>query len=287
MSREEQATINTSPVESESSPEVFRISSNAFNYIIVAAVFLILGVLLGLNLNSDDSDEIRTVVRDAVADQMAGLESVIASASLGVDEETLQELIASAVADAGGQADDYYVDDDPFQGPEDAPVVMVEFSDFYCGFCGRHFEQTLQPLIENYGDNLRYVYRDFPGVGGELAVQAAMAANCAAEQDAFWDYHGYLFGNQDTLGADSISGLNNTLVSHAETLGLDGNVFRECLESDKYRSEVLRDRADGQQLGLQGTPGFFINGIFVSGAQPYANFAQIIDAELSRLGIES
>jgi protein-disulfide isomerase len=178
----------------------------------------------------------------------------------------------------------YKMDDDPFIGAEDAPVVIVEFSDFLCGFCGRHFDQTLTPILENYDGYVRYVYRDFPGVGGQNAVQSALAAECADDQDKFWDYHTILFNNQDQLGTD-LTELRTVLIDFATELELDIDAFTECYDSDRYVTEILLDRSDGEAAGMRGTPGFLINGRFLSGAQPYEAFAAVIDDELAKRGI--
>jgi protein-disulfide isomerase len=137
-------------------------------------------------------------------------------------------------------------------------------------------------LMENYDGYIRYVYRDFAGVGGQNAVQAGMAAQCANDQGKFWEYHDYLYQNQQAL---STSNVNSVLISDAGALGLDVATFTECLESNRYLDDVNQDRAVGVQNGVGGTPTFFINGLPVVGAQPYASFASVIDSELARLGV--
>jgi protein-disulfide isomerase len=178
------------------------------------------------------------------------------------------------------------MDDDPFIGPEDAPVVIVEFSDFFCGFCGQHYEQTLTPILEDYDGYVRYVYRDFPGVGGDFAVLAAMGAECAHDQDAFWIYHNTLFERQGSLPTTSMDAMNAALIDQAEELGLDVEPFTTCLESQQHLNEVLADLSDAQSAGARGTPAFIINGRLYSGAQPYEQFASIIEGELADQGID-
>ena len=155
--------------------------------------------------------------------------------------------------------------------------MIVEFSDFFCTFCKRHFDQTFVPLLENYGEHIRYVYRDFAQLTPE-SQPAAIAAECADEQDAFWDFHNAFFSNQQILERDFY-------LSTAEQFGLDMDEFTSCLEENRYLEEVQIDALDGQLEGVRGTPGFFVNGEFVSGALPYSFFERLIQKELTQAGI--
>jgi protein-disulfide isomerase len=166
------------------------------------------------------------------------------------------------------------VDDDPAKGPANAPVTIVEFSDFQCPFCGRA-EATVKQVLDNYKDKVRFVYRDFPLGMHPYAPKAAEAAECAHEQGKFWEYHDALYADQSKL---SVPDLEAT----ADKLGLKTDTFKTCLESGKYTSEVNKDMADAQKAGVNSTPSFFINGIAVIGAQGYQAFADIIDRELSK-----
>lgn len=166
---------------------------------------------------------------------------------------------------------DVSVDDDPARGPEDAAVTIIEFSDFQCPYCGRFFQQTLPQLMAQYGDRIRFVYRDFPlDQIHPFARGAAIAAECADDQGKFWEYHDLLFSNQQALsGAD--------LKSYADRLGLDTEAFAACVDDSRYNDEVNADLRDGLQAGVTGTPTFFINGRRVVGAQPLQTFQAIID----------
>ncbi len=164
---------------------------------------------------------------------------------------------------------------DPSKGPAGAPIQIVEFSDFQCPFCSR-VGPTLAQVTAKYGDKVRIVFRDFPLTSMHPDAQgAAEAANCAAEQGKFWEYHDRLFQSQQAQGKEHLK-------QYAAELGLKAESFNACVDSGKYRDDVLKDLADGQRLGVTGTPAFFVNGRFLSGAQPYENFAQIIDEELKR-----
>ncbi|KAA3644115.1 MAG: DsbA family protein [Chloroflexi bacterium] len=171
---------------------------------------------------------------------------------------------------------DVPVDDDPVLGNEDAPVTIIEFSDFECPFCTRFHNDTFSQIIENYGDEVRFVYRDFPltSIHPE-AFPAAEAANCAGEQGQYWEYHDKLFvGGPQALSSE-------TYIRYAEELALDMEGFQECVETGRYREEVQADLDFAAQLGVRSTPTFFINGIAVVGAQPFSTFAEVIEGELN------
>jgi len=170
------------------------------------------------------------------------------------------------------------VDDDPARGDPSAPVTMIEFSDFECPFCARFFEQTLPTIEERYvaTGKVRFVYRDFPIPALHAhALKAAEAGGCANEQGKFWELHNKIFENQATMTVADLK-------RYAGEVGLTQTTFDACLDSGKYASEVEKDVKDGEAAGVRGTPGFFINGRPVSGAQPTDNFVQIIEEELKK-----
>lgn len=167
-------------------------------------------------------------------------------------------------------------DDDPALGPPDAEVVIVEFLDFQCGYCGRFATETLYQILDTYGDEIRFVSRDFPLTSIHTHAQkAAEAAQCAHEQGNYWEYHDLLLRNQQALTIDSLQG-------YAEQLGLDMMSFDECLESGRYTTEVQQDLADGETYGVTGTPTFFVNGRLLVGAKPFSAFQAAIEEELTR-----
>lgn len=187
---------------------------------------------------------------------------------------------------------DIDADDDPFLGPKNAKVAVVEFSDFECPYCGAAMG-THEALVQRFKSQdpnweaavpklkelakqgkIKLVFRDFPLGFHSQAKPAAEAAECADEQGKFWEYHDKLFENQDKLGSELYPEL-------AEEIGLDAAKFKTCVETGKYSQEVQADIAYASQVGVSGTPTFFVNGIKVSGAQPYSVFKQIIDAELA------
>ena len=165
--------------------------------------------------------------------------------------------------------------DDPTLGPPDAPVTLVEFSDFQCPFC-LQLMPTLKRLREAYGDRIRIVWKDFPLTTiHPQAFKAAEAANCAREQGKFWEYHDLLFANQQALQPEFLK-------EYAGDAGLDVAQFGACLDAAKYGDRVQEQMGIGNGLGVSSTPSTFINGRLVSGALPYEAFVAIIEEELER-----
>jgi len=160
--------------------------------------------------------------------------------------------------------------DDPYAGSLEADVVIVEFADFQCPYCFQVFP-TVREIISTYGDQIRFIYRDFPIDDiHPYAQNAAEAGECASEQDKFWEYHDKLFINQDNLDLASLK-------NYALELGLDTQEFNTCLDSNRYYTEVQQDFASGIVAGVEGTPTFFINDIQFQGAITVENFKSIID----------
>lgn len=163
-------------------------------------------------------------------------------------------------------------------GSPNAPVAMVEFSDFQCSFCRKFWAETLPRLKETYIKNgqLRLVYQHF-AVLGEHSVAAAQAAECAREQGKFWPYHDKLFESQGALAFTETK-----LRRYAEEMGHDVGAFTRCLDSRKYRRKVEDETTLGFRLGARGTPTFFINGRLLAGAQPFEAFRAAIEEALAR-----
>ena len=170
---------------------------------------------------------------------------------------------------------DIPVDDDPILGPDDAPITIIEFSDYECPYCRKFHVETFNQLIEAYPDQVRFVYRDFPlSTIHSNAIAASEAANCAHEQGVFWEYHDLLFSMQQGLSKDAY-------LAYAEQLNLDMTEFESCIDSRRYEDEVASDYDFAARLGIRSTPTFFINGLPLVGAQPFEVFKQVIDKELA------
>ncbi len=163
-------------------------------------------------------------------------------------------------------------------GKASAPVTIIEFSDFQCPYCTTA-AHTVKEVMGKYGDKVSLVYRHFPLPMHREAGKAAEGAECAREQNegAFWSFHDALFADQKPWQTDD-------LIGYAEGLELDVQEFTRCLNSDRHAATVMKDIEDGQAVGMSGTPGFYVNGIVISGAQPASVFYDIIDRELERVG---
>ena len=169
-------------------------------------------------------------------------------------------------------------DGTPFRGPVDAPIVMIEYTDFQCPFCTR-VQPTLDALMKRYDGKIRHVFKNLPLPMHAEAQLAGAASLCAQDQGKFWAYHDWLFANQRTLSRDS-------MVAQASAIGMDGEVFTACIDSGTYLATVRADMTEANSFGITGTPGFLINGRVLTGAQPPEEFEAIIDSELGRLGID-
>ena len=160
---------------------------------------------------------------------------------------------------------------DHVRGDFNAPITLVEFSDFECPFCERHYP-TMNQIISNYQGRVRLVYKHFPLSFHPNAQKAAESSECASEQGKFWEYHDKLFTNQSNgYSTDKFK-------QWAVELKLNTKKFNDCLDSGKYASKVQADAQEGAQKGVNGTPATFVSGQLVSGAVPYESFKQIIDS---------
>jgi len=236
---------------------------HTFNYLIIAVVCFVLGAVIGVvgydRVSSNTSAQVDAAVNRALATAVAAMPrgNTVAAAPTRDPNQRF-------VVDTEG---------DPAKGADDATVTIVEFADFRCGYCRRFLEQTITPLLDTYGQDVRFVYRDYPILGND-SVSAAFAGECAMQQDKFWEFHDLMYANQDNLTTEAFT-------QYATDLGMDVDAFLVCLDSDEAAAMVQRDYEAGQTLGVSGTPTFFINGKMLVGAQPYQAFAQIIDDELA------
>ncbi|GBC77945.1 Disulfide bond formation protein D [bacterium HR08] len=197
-----------------------------------------------------------------------------------------------SVAETPSSAIVLEIADAPSRGAKEAPVVLVEFSDYQCPFCARHVRETMPEIEREYvrTRKVRYVFRDFPLEAiHPHAFRAAEAARCAGEQGRFWEMHDRLFAHQNAL-------TSKDLLAHAEALGLNLRRFRRCLEERRFAERIRRDLSEGQRAGVRGTPSFFL-GVpesggkvrvlrVLRGAQPYEAFRQAVE-ELLREGRSS
>lgn len=175
------------------------------------------------------------------------------------------------------------LDDDPVLGSPDAPVTMIEYSEYMCPYCQRFVLETLPLIEEEYIDTgqVKLIFRDFP-VHGQPAVMLAMVAECAADQGNFWDMHVLLFERVEewSQSEDPLA----TFQGYAEQVGIDQHELVNCLELGTPFERIQEDYNIGVQDGVTGTPSFLINGTLVVGAQPLEEFQRIIEDELAASG---
>jgi protein-disulfide isomerase len=201
---------------------------------------------------------------------LIGIAVVFAPWTAGLEAATQAEALLEALQRGPG----------PSKGSPDAPVTMVEFSDFQCSFCKKFWRETLPRIEEKYirTGKVRFVYRHL-AILGPPSVQAAMAAECAQEQGRFWPYHDRLFASAGPFGFSS-----SNLKRYAKDLQLDSTRFNTCLDTEQPRERVERETMVGRAIGMTGTPGFLINGGRLIGAQPYEVFERIIESMLEAAG---
>ncbi len=203
------------------------------------------------------------------------------------------------IAEAVKAVADATVDDDAMKGSPDAPVTIIEFSDFLCPFCAvsagfrddlatqmktrdETWEAAVPKILENYleSGDVRFVFRDCPFHSGG-SVRASEATECARDQDKYWEMHDLLFLRQEDFPEEEAA-INDFLASLAEELELEPEAFKTCLEEGKYTAEVQHDLEEAKAAGVTGTPTYFINGHKLVGAQGFAAFAEIIEEELNK-----
>lgn len=188
----------------------------------------------------------------------------------------------------------------PSLGPADAPIVIVEFSDYQCPFCWRWYAQVYKPLLDAYPGKIRFVYRNYPLSFHPNAMASAEAALCAGDQKAYWQYHNALFDNYLALYQEDQGRVLDqaTYNQFASDLGLDVATFEKCMTGHKYQQFILKDAEYAnklppdmgvdekgepvQEAAVGGTPSFFINGHRLGGAYPIEKFKELIDAELAK-----
>lgn len=176
----------------------------------------------------------------------------------------------------------------PILGDPNAPVTLVEFGDYQCHFCNVHFHNTEHSLIENYiqTGKVKMIFKDFTIIGPD-SVNAAHGAHCANEQEKFWDYHDILYNNW--TGENNGWASSDNLLRFAQEIELDIDEWSECMLDGRYEQKISSSSKDARDLGITGTPAFFVIGpdsniTKISGAQPYERFAQIFDLELEKAG---
>jgi protein-disulfide isomerase len=169
---------------------------------------------------------------------------------------------------------------EPFKGGANAKVTIVEYSDFQCPFCTRGYATIENEVLKTYGDKVKFYYKHFPLAFHKWAEAGAIGAECAKDQkaDAYWKIYSGLFDQQQQITPENVKEKSLAMI---EGTGIDKKKWEECFDGKKTADRVKAQMAEGQSVGVSGTPGFIINGRLVSGAQPFATFKAIIDDELA------
>ncbi|MDX1595865.1 MAG: DsbA family protein [Nitrosopumilaceae archaeon] len=250
-------------------------SSSSINKPLIVGIVIAVGVaafFAGVYVSDNDSDKVTK----------AELNSAISRIESKIDR--LQ------VSDNQPKIVKISIDDDPIRGNPDAPITIIEFSDYQCPFCAKFYVQTLPLIIEEYIEpgKVNLVYRDFPIQSSHPnAMPAAVAAECANDQGKYWEYHDILFERQQVWNNLEIGAAVVAFKQFATDIGLDQTEFDSCLDNGKYLEEVRNDLNDGREYGVDGTPGFFVGNeqigfVKLSGAQPFESFKKVIDSQLNQ-----
>jgi protein-disulfide isomerase len=283
-SNQPQDPIELPKQDSPTRDQSISISQQSFAYFLVAAVFAIAGFIVGavtFSARGGAADDIRAAAaqgaREAVRAEMAELNTALESLKGSIAANPRAGTGgAAAAAPTLAPATNIEISNSPALGNPDAPITIVEFSDFQCPFCSRFHSQAYQQIKSQYGDKVRFVFKHFPLDSLHPAASfSANASECANEQGKFWEYHDQLFINQADLSRAAI-------LRYAQAVNIaDMDQFTACVDSGKYDTKVQADLLEGEGLGINGTPTFFINGQPIIGAQPFRVFQAQIDALLA------
>lgn len=239
----------------------------------IAAVAILAGTPILRGQSSAEADELRKEIQDLKKGQQQ-IQADLAAIKKALEPRKPDTFNATEIDLSGA----------PVLGKNDAPLTLVEFTDYQCPFCSRHYRDTFPKIVADYVDTgkVRYILREFPLVSiHSAASKASEAALCAGEQGKYWDMHRKIFENQRQIQPDNLKG-------HGASIGLDAGKLAECLDSGKFAERVKNDMSMGQKFGVRGTPSFFLGKTgndpskFTAterlvGAQPYDKFKEAID----------
>ena len=258
--------------ETKQQAQQVTINKSVYNRLVmsIVSVAIVSAFLSGYVLGGEMAEPKEIIIRETISDVQS--------------KQTVQEQFGPQIIR------NISLDDDPIKGNPDAPITIVEFSDFQCPFCARFHESTLPLLEQNYisTGKVNFVYRDFPIQSiHPNAIPAALAAECADEQEKFWEMHDMIFESQKAWQDLQISQSANLFKQYVSEIGLDEDQFASCLDSGKYLEEIRNDLNDGRTYGVTGTPGFFVGNEKIGftkliGAQPFSSFQRVIDEQLSK-----
>jgi len=256
-----EAQKESPPIETQKPPAMI-ITIQSWATPIVGLVMLVLGLLVGYYM--------RPLILAQSSNATIGSSIITTAAAIPAADqsEARQNLMASLIPKTRH-----------FRGDPNAPVTMIEFGDFQCPFCGRFFTDTEPQIDEAYiqSGKVRFGYFNFAFLGPE-SQWAAEAAECAADQNKYWEYHNMLYSSQSGENQGAFN--KDNLKKFAEELALDTSAFNECLDAGKYAQLIQDESSTASSIGVRSTPTFFINGQAVVGAQPFEIFQQTIDSLL-------
>lgn len=253
------------------------IAAIVFAAVVIGGALIFLGTKLGMS-DSDLQVQIAEGINQYVVEQQRAYEE------------------AQAGANVPREVSGDFSDNDAVLGDDDAPVTIVEFSDFQCPFCRSFYLGAYQQIKSEYVETgkVRLIYRDLPLSFHQDALPAALAAECARAQggdEVYFAMHDKIFEGQNKLNQEqdpsrvlTVEIPDESLNQYATELGLDVSKFQSCVTNEEFKDEIAADQADAQKAGIDGTPGFIINGKVISGAQPFSTFQQVIEAALAESG---
>jgi protein-disulfide isomerase len=260
-------------IEDKKKDEQIVVSKSMYNRLIIAiiSVAIISAFLGGYVIGGETAEPKEIIIRETVQNSQT--------------KQTTQEQFGPQIIR------NISLDDDPMKGNPDAPITIIEFSDFQCPFCAKFHETTLPQLEKNYisTGKVNFVYRDFPIQSiHPNAIPAALASECADDQGKFWEMHDMIFENQISWQGLSIEQSVNLFTEYSSEIGLNTDEFDSCMSSVKHLEEIRNDLNDGREYGVTGTPGFFVGNEEIGftkliGAQPFSSFQRVIDGQLDRL----
>jgi protein-disulfide isomerase len=242
-------------VEIQNPEKKSSISNGANKYLIPVAI-VIAGIIIAGAVIVAPRISLKDVNKPA-----AGLKEAVPEGSSGNSEEEIKA--------------DVFIEGEPLLGDPNAPVTIIEFSDFQCPFCAEFDASTFPQIKKEYVDTgkAKVVFKNFPLSFHQFSQSAAEAGECAQEQGKFWEYKETLFENQENLSVENLK-------KYAKDLGLDAQKFDSCLDSEKFKSEVENDFNEGVAAGIMGTPSFIVGSETLVGAQPFSEFQKAIEQEL-------
>jgi len=247
-------------------------------YVILPAIGVtIAAAVVGISLSTAGApDKITSINTIEDAAKNVETKSKTSAASNTEEQKTEMQSKESVLALFSGGS--------PILGSHDAPITMIEFGDYQCLNCNRYFKNTEHIILQNYVETgrLNIIFIDFAFIGPD-SMSAAQAAHCANDQGKYWEYHDETYSNWngENTGWASIDNLKK----FASNIGLDQKTFNQCLDGNRYAQKVKTNFGIGKQLGVSGTPTFFIidsegKAVKIVGAQPYSTFAQVLDSKL-------